>query len=202
MVDLAQDRHQPVDALARSERVVDNPAYLFDSPIEQGIGIAVFQVIGDDGRQPIREGARVRVLTSDATPGSAATQGTPLVGQVVSVKSESMTVKTSSDVVVVPFKSISRLEVSHRGRNLKRGALIGGLVGFAVLTTVFVASFDAADDYSISTGESFAIGALVGAPAGGLVGLGVGALAPSWHDVPVPMTAVSRRVGLTLTIRF
>jgi hypothetical protein len=99
-------------------------------------------------------------------------------------------------------KNITRLEVSHRSRNLKRGALIGGLVGFAVVTTLFVAAFDAEDDYAISTGESFAIGALLGAPAGGVIGLGVGALAPSWHDVPVPRAAVSRRVALTLTIRF
>jgi hypothetical protein len=75
-------------------------------------------------------------------------------------------------------------------------------VGFAVVTSVFVATFDADDDYSISTGESFAIGALVGAPAGGLIGLGVGALAPPWHDVPIPLTAVSRRVSVTLTIGF
>jgi len=131
----------------------------------------------------------------------------PLVGRVVSVRTESVTVETSRGAVVIPFKGIARLEVSHRGRNLKRGALIGGLVGFAVVTTLFVAAFDAADDYAVSTGESFAIGALFGAPAGGLIGLGVGALAPAWHDAPVPGVAVpraapSRRVALTLTIRF
>jgi hypothetical protein len=70
------------------------------------------------------------------------------------------------------------------------------------VTTLFVAAFDADDDDAISTGESFAIGALLGAPAGGVIGLGVGALAPSWHGVPVPRAAVSRRAALTLTIRF
>jgi hypothetical protein len=95
-------------------------------------------------------------------------------------------VETSRGAIVMPFKNITRLEVSHRSRNLKRGALIGGLVGFAVVTTLFVAAFDADDDYAISTGESFAIGALLGAPAGGVIGLGVGALATQWHDVPVP----------------
>jgi hypothetical protein len=88
-------------------------------------------------------------------------------------------------------------------RNLKRGALIGALVGFAVVTTLFVATFDADDDYAISTGDSFAIGALFGAPTGGLLGLGIGALAPAWHDVPVSRGGESRRVAaLTLTIRF
>jgi hypothetical protein len=111
-------------------------------------------------------------------------------------------VETSRGGVVIPFKSITRLEVSQRSRNLKRGALIGGLVGFAAVTALFVAAFDADDDYAISTGESFAIGALIGAPLGGLIGLGVGAAAPSWHDVPVPSTAVSRRLALTLRIRF
>ena len=110
--------------------------------------------------------------------------------------------ETSGGAVAIPVKGITRLEVSHRGRNLKRGALIGGLVGFAVVTTLFVAAFDDDDDYAISTGDSFAIGALLGAPAGGLIGLGVGALAPAWHDVPIPRAAVSRRVALTLTIRF
>lgn len=163
---------------------------------------AVSSGAAGDGRQPIREGARVRVLTSEAPSSAAAPYGTRLlIGQVLSVKRDGMTVKTSERVVVVPFKSITRLEVSHRSRNLRRGALIGALVGFAAVTAVFVATFDVDDDYSISTGESFAIGALVGAPAGGLIGLGVGALAPPWHDVPVPMAAVSRSVGVTLTIR-
>ena len=158
---------------------------------------------GDDGRQPIREGAQVRVLiVEDAAAGIASLGNAPLVGRVVSVRSESATVETSRGAVVIPFKNITRLEVSHRSRNLKRGALIGGLVGFAVVTTLFVAAFDADDDYAISTGESFAIGALLGAPGGGVIGLGVGSLAPSWHDVPVPRAAVSRRAALRLTVRF
>ena len=157
---------------------------------------------GDDGR-PIREGAQVRVLiVEDAAAGTANLGDAPLVGRVVSVRSESATVETSRGAVVIPFKNITRLEVSHRSRNLKRGALIGGLVGFAAVTTLFVAAFNADDDYAISTGESFAIGALVGAPAGGLIGLGIGARAPSWHDVPVPRAKVSRRAALSLTIRF
>ena len=164
---------------------------------------AIGSAAGDDGRQPIREGARVRILVAEDPAAMLATVGRrPLVGRVVSVQSERVTVETSRGAVVIPFKGITRLEVSHRGRNLRRGALIGGLVGFAVVTTLFVAAFDAADDYAISTGDSFAIGALLGAPAGGLLGLGVGALAPAWHDVAVPRAAVSRRVALTLTIRF
>jgi hypothetical protein len=167
------------------------------------LAAAIGSAAGDDGRQPIREGARVRVLVVEDPGAMIATPGKgPLVGRVVSVRGESVTVETSRGAVVMPFKGISRLEVSQRGRNLKRGALIGGLVGFAVVTTLFVAAFDADDDYAISTGDSFAIGALFGAPAGGVIGLGVGALAPAWHDVPVPTAAVNRRVALTLTIRF
>jgi len=158
----------------------------------------------DEGPQPIRDGARVRVLIAEDPAATIATLGKrPLVGRVVSVQGAGVTVETSRGAVVVPFKDMTRLEVSHRGRNLRRGALIGGLVGFAVVTTLFVAAFDADDDYAISTGESFAIGALFGAPAGGVIGLGVGALAPAWHDVPVPGAAVSRRIAaLTFTIRF
>ena len=164
---------------------------------------AIGGAAGDDGRQPIREGARVRVLIAEDPAAMIATLGKgPLAGRVVSIQGESVTLETSRGAVVIPFKGITRLEVSRRGRNLKRGAWIGGLVGFAVVTTLFVAAFDADDDYAISTGESFAIGALVGAPAGGLIGLGIGALAPEWHDVPVPRAAVSRRAALTLTIRF
>jgi hypothetical protein len=164
---------------------------------------AIGSAASDDGRQPIREGAQVRVLIAEDPAAMIATVGKrPLVGRVVSVQSESVTVETPRGAVVMPFKGITRLEVSHRSRNLKRGALIGGLVGFAVVTTLFVAAFDDDDDYSISTGESFAIGALFGAPAGGVIGLGVGALAPAWHEVPVPRAAVSRRVSSTLTIRF
>lgn len=163
---------------------------------------AIAGASGDDGAQSIREGAHVRVLIAEDPAATTANLGkTPLVGRVGSVQSESLTVETGRGAVVVPFKDITRLEVSHRSRNLKRGALIGGLVGFAVVTAVFVAAFDAEDDYAISTGESFLIGALVGAPAGGLIGLGVGALAPAWHDVPVPKAA-SRRVALNFTIRF
>lgn len=154
----------------------------------------------DDGRQPIREGARVRVLIAEDPAATGAFE--PLVGRVVSVRSESMTLETRRGAAVIPFRGITRLEVSHRSRNLKRGSMIGGLVGFAVVTTLLVAAFDADDDYAVSTGESFAIGALVGLPAGGVIGLGVGALTPAWHGVPVPRPAVSRRVALTLTIRF
>jgi hypothetical protein len=157
---------------------------------------------GDTGAGPLREGARVQVLLAEDPALPAATPGkTPLVGRVGSVQRESVTVETAHGAVVIPWKDINRLEVSHRSRNLKRGALIGGLIGFAVVTTVLVAAFNADDDYAVSTAESFAIGALVGAPAGGLIGLGVGALASAWHDVPVPKAA-SRRVALTLTIRF
>jgi hypothetical protein len=145
----------------------------------------------------------VRVLIAEDPAALTATLGrNPLVGRVVSVQSQSVTVKTSHGAVAIPFKGMARLEVSHRSRNLKRGALIGALVGFAVVTTVSLAAFDADDDYAISTGESFVIGALLGAPAGGLIGLGIGALAPAWHDVPVPRAAVSRRVAFSLTIRF
>lgn len=165
--------------------------------------VAAIGAAGADGRQPIREGARVQVLIAEDPAANTATHGTrPLVGRVVSVQSDSVTVETSRGGVVIPFENITRLQVSQRSRNLKRGALIGGVVGFAVVTALFVAAFDADDDYAISTGESFAIGALIGAPVGGLIGLGVGAAAPTWHDVPVPGTAVSRRVALTLRIRF
>lgn len=164
---------------------------------------AIGSAAGEDGRPPIREGARVRVRMAEDPPAMIATfVKRPLVGRVVSVQSESVTVETAHGAVVIPFKGITRLEVSHRSRNLKRGVLIGGLVGFAVVTTLFVAAFDADDDYAISTGDSFAIGALFGAPAGGVIGLGVGALAPAWHAAPVPSAPVSRRVAVTLTIRF
>jgi hypothetical protein len=159
--------------------------------------------VSSEGRPPLREGAQVRVLRETDPPGTAAPVAqTSVLGRVSSVQGDHMTLETSSGAVVIPLERITRLEVSHRSRNLKRGAVIGGLVGFAVVTTLFVAAFDADDDYSISTGESFAIGALLGLPAGGLVGLGVGALAPEWHDVPVPRAGAGRRVTAWLTIRF
>ncbi len=164
--------------------------------------VAIGGASGSDAAQPLREGAQVQVLVAEDPAAPTANPGrTPLVGRVGSVQGESLTVETARGAVVIPWKNITRLEVSHRSRNLKRGALIGGLIGFAAVTAVFVAAFDAEDDYAISTGESFLIGALVGAPAGGLIGLGVGALAPAWHEVPVP-NAASRRVGLTFKIRF
>jgi hypothetical protein len=150
---------------------------------------AVGSAAPDDGQQPLREGAQVRVNTT-------------LVGPVVSVQGETVTVKSSRGPVVIPFKDITRLEVNHHGRNLKRGALIGGLVGFAAVTTLCVVTFDEDDDYAISTGESFVIGALLGAPVGGAVGLSIGALASPWHDVPVPKAAANRRMAVTLRIRF
>jgi hypothetical protein len=142
------------------------------------------------------------LIAEDSAETIASLGKKPLVGRVEAVQSENMTVSTSRGPVVIPLKGIARLEVSHRGRNLKRGALIGGLVGLVALTTLSVAAFGADDDYSISTGESFLIGALLGVPAGGVIGLGVGAVAPAWHDVPIPKAAVSRRAALTLTIRF
>jgi hypothetical protein len=168
------------------------------------LAAAISSAASEDGRQPIREGTRVRALMAEDPAGTTFTHGArPLVGRVVSVQGDTMTVETSRGAVVLPFKGISRLEVSRRGRNLKRGALIGGLVGFAAATAIIVASFAADDDYAISTAEGFAIGAVVGAPTGGVIGLGAGALAPAWHDVPVPGTATRKRVAaLIFTIRF
>lgn len=155
-----------------------------------------------DEEPPLREGAQVRVLVDEDPDAVAPVGNAPVVGRVASVQRETVTVKSARGAVVIPFKSIARLEVNHHGRNLKRGALIGGLVGFAVVTTLCVATFDEDDDYAISTGESFAIGALLGAPAGGVIGLSIGALVAPWHDVPLPKAAVTRRVAVGLTIGF
>jgi hypothetical protein len=165
---------------------------------------AIGSGVSPEGRPPLREGTQVRVRSATGPPGTVTpVVQTSLLGRVSSVQGDRMTLATSSGaVVVIPLESITRLEVSHRSRNLKRGAAIGGLVGFAVVTTLFAAAFDADDDYAISTGESVAIGALLGVPAGGLIGLGIGALAPAWHDVPVPGAAPSRRVTAWLAIRF
>jgi len=170
--------------------------------------IALAAVIGggspDEGRQQLREGARVRILITEDSAGAIATASKrPLVGRLVSIRSESLTLDTSGAPLIVPFKDMATLEVSHRSRNLKRGALFGGLIGFAAVTAVCIAVFDPDDDLAISTGDSFALGALFGAPGGGLIGLGIGALAPAWRGIPVPGTAASgRNVSLSLKISF
>jgi hypothetical protein len=92
------------------------------------------------------------------------------------VQVDSLTAQTSAGRLVIPFERVARLEVSRRGRNLKRGALIGGLAGFAALSALMVATFDEDDDISLSTGESIAIGAILGAPTGAVIGLGIGAV--------------------------
>ena len=121
----------------------------------------------------------------------------------MAVQVDSLIVQTSVGRLVIPFERVARLEVSRRGRNLKRGALIGGLVGFAALSTLLAATFDENDDISISTGKSFAIGAILGAPTGAAIGLGIGAVASPWHSVAIPPAAESRPSALlSLTIRF
>ena len=76
---------------------------------------AIVGAAGGDGRQPIREGARVRVLMEDAAARIATLGKAPLLGRVVSVESESATVETSRGAVVIPFKNITRLELRDRG---------------------------------------------------------------------------------------
>jgi len=151
----------------------------------------------------LREGRRVRIFVTEDAAATASQTGQPLVGRVLSTGGDSVALETGGTRLAIPLKDIIRLEVNYRGRNLKRGALIGGLVGFATLTALCIAYFNSDDDFAISTADSFAIGAVLGAPAGGAVGLGIGALAPAWHEIPAPSSRTrSRAVALSLAIRF
>jgi hypothetical protein len=149
-------------------------------------------------------GSRVRVtMAPEGAAPSVPGKKPRVTGRLLAMQVDSLAVQTPGGRLVIPFDRVARLEVSRRGRHLKRGALIGGLVGFAALSALMAASFDEEDDISLSTGDSLAIGAILGAPAGAAVGLGIGAVASPWHSVAVPRAPAGRpSARLSLTIRF
>ena len=100
-----------------------------------------------------------------------------------------------------PLASVTRLDVS-RGRNALKGLLIGAMVGAPICAAVlFVGSQDPGDPNSLcyeGAAGCAARGALVCGAAGGLVGLGIGALSERWKEVPLDqlrLSFVARRDG-------
>ncbi|CAA9347575.1 MAG: hypothetical protein AVDCRST_MAG68-4028 [uncultured Gemmatimonadetes bacterium] len=182
---------------------------------------------------PVAAGARVRITVPVFVDGYELSGGraTPRVGTLMGVDSTSVTVRLDRDgsLLTAPLRGVSHLEVSRgavtagegRSRGVRRGAMMGagvGLVGAAVFTLIEFAQ----DDFNEQTcgGEfeecanndaafkpaTFALSTGVGAAAGAVIGLALGARARErWERVPVGSLRVGTagagtRVGVSLRL--
>ncbi len=141
---------------------------------------------------PIEAGSRIRV--------TAPTVGADkLVGMCVEVDATRLRIQAGERVPprAISLTDVTRLEVSQgRKSNALKGLLIGGLVGTPIGAAVggVVGSIaHGLDEAHASMAAYVATGALVFGAAGGLVGLGIGALSSSerWKEVPLDRLRVS-----------
>jgi hypothetical protein len=143
--------------------------------------------------QPLRvpSGSRVRVTVSQRDTGR-------VVGVVVRFRSESLVVRTGeSKLAVVPFPSITRLQVS-RGRDTRPviigasiGALAGAIVGALAASTPECPPLDLSPECFPGVNQAGAalVGAALGALTLGLVAKAVGG--ERWEDIPLDRLRVS-----------
>ena len=135
---------------------------------------------GDDAREvpAALVGDRVRLSGSPF-----ATSDEPLIGRVVTVDAEGITVvknKRTGETIRVPFSSIKRLDVARPGRrsHAGRGALIGLAIPAALGGVALATEHCSGGDDSLCHLGS-AIVFVVGVPVGALTGAIVGGLS---HD--------------------
>lgn len=120
-------------------------------------GQAAVRVVG------FEPGTRVRVSAPGILEGR-------YQGPVLGMRGDTLLLPVENRDVGVPLPTITRLEIS-RGRDRMVGALIGGVVGVAVLGgTGLVVDRTSCTDYCFAG----IAGAVVGAPAGALVGALIG----------------------------
>jgi hypothetical protein len=139
--------------------------------------------------QPLQPGQRVRVTA----PGLDVNK---LQTTFHEVRSDTLVLES----MVVPLSYLARLEVS-RGRksNALKGLLIGSVVGVGVGAALGIwgASRPTSTSEAVwcyeGTAACAAVGGLVVGAAGGLVGLGIGALSKTerWEEVPLDRLRVS-----------
>jgi hypothetical protein len=106
-----------------------------------------------------------------------ATRDEPLIGQVVAVDEESITVVQNArtgETRRIPFSSIKRLEIFRLGQRSRsgRGALIGTAVSLALGATALASEQCHGDDPLCHMGSTLLF--VFGTPAGALIGAAIG----------------------------
>jgi hypothetical protein len=177
------------------------------------VGVSVTQA---DESRPVATGLRVR-LTAPSLSGKR------LVGTVVGLDETSLTLQREGgkETMQVPRGAITTAETSWRRSRKGKGAVIGALVG---LGTAVVLGFAIGENYCgdtppelraimsslglvcLSKGETAGVLALVGVPAGALLGLAV-APGEKWHPssvdrLSIRITPARGGAGLTVSLRF
>ncbi len=137
---------------------------------------------------PLQPGQRVRVH-------SALARTPELIGGVQSVGPDTLVVRYvdggASMATAIPLAYVTRLEVSRGQRShWVRGLVIGLAAG---ATTGVILGATSEGDWLFSKSDLALMGAVVMAPIGGLVGLGIGALMRTerWETVSLPRPAKS-----------
>lgn len=141
---------------------------------------------------PLDQGARVRIGSS-VTP-------RPLVGRFDMILGDTLYLQTSESIQRIPLATVTSLEV-RRGSH--GHALQGALIGAGALGAVGLADGDDPPDqwFGMSAGQKGAIGAVLGAALGGLVG--ALSRSDSWETVSLDRVRVApvsaRRVAIAVS---
>jgi hypothetical protein len=171
------------------------------------------QTAGDEA-SALPAGARLRVTLADAQDGGRKMR---LVGQLVAVSPDSLSVAAAPGQRRIPRKAIVRLERSTHPSRKGAGALIGFGVGFAAMFGL-IAAETGGDCFQESFGRCLGVSAMLALPAaaaGAMVAQG-----ERWREVPLrhePAPAqrssddglrlrlvpvAGRRTGLALVVTF
>lgn len=130
---------------------------------------------------PVRIGDRARITAPSLA-------SSPLIATVADERLDHVLLRlTGGETVVVPYTSITRLEVSRGVHpHMLKGA-VAGAVGGAVVGGVVGARSDDKGSLALGRGGLVAVGAAMGSAGGVVLGAAVGALIRSerWRDVPI-----------------
>jgi hypothetical protein len=133
-------------------------------------------------------GVRVRITAPDL-------DHSRLIGEVERVDRDTLVINIEASQIAVPMASVNRIEISRGIKsNTLRGVLYGGLAGGLVGGTATAASNDSESlFYGMDIFIGTAIGMVIGAGSGALIGWGV--QTEHWEEQPLPLSLAFAPLG-------
>lgn len=118
--------------------------------------------------------------------------GHRLRGTFVSMSEDSVTLRQGDQIITVPRLAIAGLEVRHETSRARRGALLGGILGFAAAFAL---------DQGTDPTWTKVVWGLAGAAPGGVIGGWIDARGDRWQPIALPAIASTTKVGAAYSLR-
>ncbi|MGD8426831.1 MAG: hypothetical protein PVH63_04320 [Balneolaceae bacterium] len=124
--------------------------------------------------QGLKEGEKVRIITSKVPIDT-------VVGILIEIKNNSLTVENNREAATIPFSSISQIQINRGKRQTWKGAKIGAVFTGALSALMVVGTCSSTPWMCTSNGKGDSIkyamaGAVFGGFVGGVIGAGLGSL--------------------------